>query len=238
MCQEANWKTSVDLCSDQPLDACGYIAADAVCRLREQALAEADSWHHLQLPDYSQLHCIEQGNNALHKRSDDRILEADEVNRLVRHYSHLDQRHHAAEEWWGGAIAFDHFLTGLPNSIQELSTVASDKRHQWRAWIVNTQTSTQQGSHWFTVILGMQTRLLQSTAAHGTSDASSSQLAMDAIASSSDAGTATSPSMKLPDRTTFPVIARASSHMETWSLCPAPTHPAASTIFSKRQIPQ
>ena len=46
MCQEANWKTSVDLCSDQPLDACGYIAADAVCRLREQALAEADSWHH------------------------------------------------------------------------------------------------------------------------------------------------------------------------------------------------
>jgi len=195
MCQEANWKTSADLDSDQPLDACGYIAADVVWRLREQALAEADSWHQLWLPDYSQQHCIEQGNNVLHKSGDDRILEADEVNRLIRHYSHLDQRHQAAEEWWGGAIAIDHFLTGLPNSIQELSTIASDKRHQWRAWIVNTQTSTQQGSHWFTVIISTQTRLPESTAAHGTSDASSSQPAMDAIASSSDEGTATSPSM-------------------------------------------
>jgi len=191
MCQEANWKTSADLDSVQPLDACGYIAADVVWRLREQALAEADSWHQLRLPDYSQQHCIEQGNNVLHKSGDDRILEADEVNRLIRHYSHLDQRHQAAEEWWGGAIAIDHFLTGLPNSIQELSTIASDKRHQWRAWIVNTQTSTQQGSHWFTVIISTQTRLPESTAAHGTSDASSSQPAMDAIASSSDEGTAT-----------------------------------------------
>ena len=122
MCQEANWKTKVDLYSDQPLDACGYIAADAVCRLRENALAEADSWHHIQLPDYTQLQCIEQGNNILHKRGDDRILEADEVNQLVRHYSHLDQRHQAAEEWWGGAIAIDHFLTGLRLLAAELST--------------------------------------------------------------------------------------------------------------------
>jgi hypothetical protein len=214
MCREANWKTSADLDSDQPLDACGYIAADAVCRLRESALAEADSWHHLQLPDYSQLQCIQQGNNTLHKRSDDCILEAGEVNRLVRHYAHLDQRHQAAEEWWGGAIAIDHFLAGLPNSIRELSTIASDKQHRWRAWIVNTQTSRQQGSHWFTVVLGTQTQLLQSTAAHGTSDASASQLAMDPIASSSDAGTAASSSMKLPDRTAMPAIARASSPME------------------------
>jgi hypothetical protein len=234
MCREASWKTSVDLCSDQPVDACGYIAADAVCRLRETALAHANSWHHLQLPDYSQLQCIEAGNKALHKRSDNRILETDEVNRLVRHYSHLDQRHQAAEEWWGGAIAIDHFLTGLPNSIQELSTIASDKQHRWRAWIVNTQTSRQQGSHWFTVIIGTQTQLLQSTAAHKTSDTSASQLAMDPIASSSDAGTATSPSRKLPDRTAMPAIARASSPME----------PASSTdsskifrIFSRHQIP-
>ena len=45
MCQQASWKTSTDLCYDQPIDACGYIAADVVCRLREAALAEANSWH-------------------------------------------------------------------------------------------------------------------------------------------------------------------------------------------------
>jgi len=59
MCREASWKTSVDLRNDQPTNACGYIAADAVCRLRETALADANSWHHSPLPDYSQLQCIE-----------------------------------------------------------------------------------------------------------------------------------------------------------------------------------
>ena len=44
MCGEAKWKISTDLCNDQPLDACGYIAADAVWRLREAALAEANGW--------------------------------------------------------------------------------------------------------------------------------------------------------------------------------------------------
>ena len=37
MLRRAHWKTSADLCNDQPLDACGYIAADAVCRLRDAA---------------------------------------------------------------------------------------------------------------------------------------------------------------------------------------------------------
>ena len=41
---EAKWKISTDLCNDQPFDACGYIAADAVWRLREAALAEANGW--------------------------------------------------------------------------------------------------------------------------------------------------------------------------------------------------
>ena len=49
MCQDAQWKTVRDLYNDQPLDACGYIAADAVCRMREAALAEADSWHYLRV---------------------------------------------------------------------------------------------------------------------------------------------------------------------------------------------
>jgi hypothetical protein len=92
MCQEAAWKTTRDLRNDQPLDACGYIAADAVCRLREAAFAEADGWHHMRLPDYARQECIDRGNKLLHKTDLDRILNSDQVNRLVRHFSHLDQR--------------------------------------------------------------------------------------------------------------------------------------------------
>jgi len=97
MLRLAHWKISADLCNDQPLDACGYIAADAVCRLRDAALSEANSWHDIQLPDYAQLECISRGNKVLRKKGDHRILDTDEVNRLVRHYSHLDQGHQAAE---------------------------------------------------------------------------------------------------------------------------------------------
>ena len=100
------------MCNDQPLDACGYIAADAVCRLRDAALSEANSWHDIQLPDYAQLECISRGNGVLRKKVDHRILDAEQVKRLVRHYSHLDQRHQAAEEWWAGAVALD-FRTGF-----------------------------------------------------------------------------------------------------------------------------
>ena len=68
MCREAKWKISRELCNDQPFDACGYIAADAVCRLREAALAEANGWHRMQLPGYGHLVCIDRGNRLLRKR--------------------------------------------------------------------------------------------------------------------------------------------------------------------------
>ena len=87
MCREASWKISKDLCNDQPLDACGYIAADAVCRLREAALAEANGWHRMKLPDYARLECIDRGYQVLRKTNIDRILDNDQINRLVRHYS-------------------------------------------------------------------------------------------------------------------------------------------------------
>ena len=168
MCGEAKWKISTDLCNDQPLDASGYITADAVCRLREAALAEANGWHRTTLPDYAQQECIDRGNKVLRKKGLDRILEADEVNRLVRHYSYLDQRYQAAEEWWAGAVALDNFLTGLPDMVAELATTNLGQRHRWRAWIVNTQHSAQLGSHWFTVVVGATVgdvpQLLQSTA--------------------------------------------------------------------------
>ena len=154
MLRQAEWNISTDLCNDQPLDACGYIAADAVCRLRNAALSEANSWHDIQLPDYAQLECISRGNKVLRKRSDQRILETDEVNCLVRNYSHLDQRHQASEEWWAGAVAVDHFLTGLPIAVEEITTTGPRTQHEWRGWVVNTQTSRQPGSHWFTVVVG------------------------------------------------------------------------------------
>ena len=43
MLRLAHWNISADLCNDQPLDACGYIAADAVCCLCDAALSEANS---------------------------------------------------------------------------------------------------------------------------------------------------------------------------------------------------
>ena len=55
MLREAHWNISAELCDDQPMDACGYIAADAVCRLRDAALSEANSWHDIPLPDYAQV---------------------------------------------------------------------------------------------------------------------------------------------------------------------------------------
>ena len=139
-----------------------------MCRLREAALAEANGWHRTILPDYAQQDCIHRGNKILRRRGLDRILESDEVNRLVRHYSHIDQNSQAAEEWWAGAVALNHFLTGLPDMIAELATTNLGQRHKWRAWIVNTQHSEQLGSHWFTVIVGAAVenvpQLLHSTA--------------------------------------------------------------------------
>ena len=153
MFREASWKISEDLFNDQPLDACGYIAADAVCRLREAALAEANGWHRMKLPDYAQQECIDRGNKVLRRRGLDRILETDEVNRLVRHYSCLNQNSQAEEEWWAGAVALDHFLIGLPGMLDEVTATTSGQQHRWRAWIVNTQSSAQPGSHWFTVVV-------------------------------------------------------------------------------------
>ena len=137
MCREAAFNTSTDLCSDQPLDACGYIAADAVCCMREAALAEANSWHCMKLPDYADLECVRRGNQVLGKKDLDRILDSDEVNRLVRRYSHLDQRSQADEEWWAGAIALDHFLIGLPDIVEQMAATTSDHQHRRRAWIAN-----------------------------------------------------------------------------------------------------
>ena len=168
MCSRANWITSTELCNDQPMDACGYIAADVVCRLRDAALAETDGWHKETLPDYASHDCIYRGNAVLHKGAGDRVLDSDEVNSLVRHYTGLAQRLQAAEEWWGGAVALDQFMAGILGTITELARTTNQQQHLFRAWIVNTQTSAMLGSHWVTIVVGIRaprvlaTGLLQS----------------------------------------------------------------------------
>ena len=71
-----------------------------------------------------------------------------------------------------GAVALDHFLMGLPDMLDEVAATTSGQQHRWRAWIVNTQSSAQLGSHWFTVVVGAavgnSSQLLQSTATSST----------------------------------------------------------------------
>ena len=57
--------------------------------------------------------------------------------------------------------------------MEEITTTSPYTQHRWRAWVVNTQTSRQHGSHWFTVVVGTQTQLLQSITEHRTSASSS-----------------------------------------------------------------
>ena len=149
---------------------CGYIAADATCALRLAALAACNSWIEVGLRNYASLECVRRGNQALGKEDKDRVLFGDDINFLVRHYSGLDQRRQAAEEWYAGAVALDHFLEGLPEAIRELhdTTIA----HKWRAWIVNTQASMQEGSHWFTVVAGSRLNAAEALASRPAAEQS------------------------------------------------------------------
>ena len=151
----AGWRTRADLACDQPVDACGYIAADAVVRLRDAALAEADGWMGAALRDYSTMGSVRRGEAVLRRSAADRVLEVADVNTLVRAYSHLDANAQAHEEWWGGAIGQDNFLEGALDDFLSALGVGISRGHQWRAWVVNTQTSRQAGSHWFTVAVGV-----------------------------------------------------------------------------------
>ena len=154
MLRQAEMQVQANLAADQPMDACGYIASDAVQHLRQWSLAEANSWWHTSLPDYSSMDCIAKGQSVL--QCDHRILESDEVNRLVREYCNIANNLQAAEEWWAGAVALDNFLPGLLHSCGEILEPSGSAQHRWRVWIVNTQSSRQPGSHWFTVAIGLQ----------------------------------------------------------------------------------
>ena len=121
ICTSVGLHVRADLSCDQPTDACGYIAADAVVPLRDAALAETQGWLTATLPHYSDLSAVRRGEGVLSRDEAERVLQVVEVNALVRHYSHLDAHSHSQEEWWGGPISLDNFrdggLTELLNSL-------------------------------------------------------------------------------------------------------------------------
>ena len=123
MLQTAGVHTIAEFSNTQVVDACAYIAADAIARLREAALAQENGWLDVVMPDYTRTDCVRQGNAVLEAdaSTDARVLESDDVNRLVRHYSYLDTRVHAAEEWWGGAVALDNFTSGLMHFVESVA---------------------------------------------------------------------------------------------------------------------
>ena len=121
LCTSAGLHVRADLSCDQPTDACGYIAADAVVRLRDAALAEAEGWLTAVLPDYANLAAVRLGEAALGRGGAERVLEVADVNALVRQYSHLEARPQAHEEWWGGAVSLDNFLGGTASGAAGMS---------------------------------------------------------------------------------------------------------------------
>ena len=155
LCEAAGFRTRADFACDQPVDACGYIAADAVVHLRDAALAESDGWMGVALPNYSTLDTVRRGDAVLRRSATDRVLDVSDVNALVRDYAQLSANSQAHEEWWGGAIALDHFLEGALDDFLVALDAPGPSVHQWRAWVVNTQCSWQEGSHWFTVAIGV-----------------------------------------------------------------------------------
>ena len=62
-----------------------------------------------------------------------REILTDQVNRLIRHYTYVDQRSHAEEEWWAGAVALDHFLIAYQAC--------------WTRWLQPLQISSTNGGH-------------------------------------------------------------------------------------------
>ena len=155
-CLASGVRTAAALSSDQPTDACGYIAADVVVTLRDYALASGERWFDAPLEPYTTTACVVRGNEVLSEPSEEaQVLETKEVNQLVRSYAHLAEHVRAHEEWWGGAVALDHFIDGVCQFVRSAHDGTVTAEHKWRGWVVNTQTSTQPGSHWFTVCLAV-----------------------------------------------------------------------------------
>ena len=148
---------------NQPTNARGYSAADAVARKRDAALTEADGlqksdgWLTAVLPECASLAAVQRGEAALRRRDvAARVLHVADVNALVEHHSHLEATLQAQEEWWAGAVSLDNVLDGGFTEFLDslVSGHQAQHQHRWRAWVVNTEWAWQEGRHWFTAVAG------------------------------------------------------------------------------------
>ena len=88
------------------------------------------------------------------------MLDGDESNRLVHHYSHVDRKHQTTNERWGGAFAIGQELTGLSRNMQVNANMSN--QHRWRAWVARTQASEQPVDRAFAMAVVAQTQVQQS----------------------------------------------------------------------------
>ena len=99
-----------------------------------------------QMPEYASLAAVQRGEAALRRDAAARVLEVAEVNTLVRHYSHLEANLQAKEYWCGG-VSLDNILDGgfleFPDSLAR--GLQAEYQYWWRAQVVNTQRSWQDG---------------------------------------------------------------------------------------------
>ena len=102
-------------------------------------------------------------------------------------------------------MALDDFLQGFLEFVRSLR--GSDQ-HQWRAWVANTQASTQQGSHWFTVVAGVRQSIAQELDAgaateHIVEQASAASAVATRLAESSQQGRTHATEPSCPDKIVF-----------------------------------
>ena len=90
MCRASGLGTTATLSCGQPTDACGYIAADVVVRLRDCALGSGQGWFDAPLEPYTSTACVVRGNVVLGEASEEaRVLGTEEVNQLVLSLIHI-----------------------------------------------------------------------------------------------------------------------------------------------------
>ena len=155
MLEAANMQVKADLSADEQIDACGYIASDVVHQLGQAALVKANSWWSAVLPRTSAEKCIRKGQRVL--EHDQHTLDSRQLNKLVCEYCDTD----VPEDWWVGAVTLDEFLQAVIYTANDMLAPTDTPQDQWKAWIVNTHSAREPGSHWFTVAIGLPRDLQQ-----------------------------------------------------------------------------
>ena len=135
-----------ELDTTQPLNACGYVAADAAVALHAFFVTLGRGWHQQPIPTASPER-VREGNAVLALPGGDAasLLTGDEIIELATVWSRCQATGCA---WLSGCLSLTNFYAGI--EVFAAEALAADSEH-WRAFVVNTLDDV--GSHWFTVIL-------------------------------------------------------------------------------------